>query len=164
MRISIIAALSENGVIGRGGQLPWHLSADLQRFKRLTLGHSIVMGRKTWESIGRPLPGRRMIVVTRQSGYRAEGVEAAKSLDDALELSSVANDDEVFVIGGAEIYSLALPRADRLYLTLVHAKIDGDAVFPQIDWNAWQQTASEENVADHNNDYPFTFRVFERRS
>src|SRR3990170_2952874 len=104
MRISIIAAMAENGVIGRGGQLPWHLKADLQRFKRLTTGHTIIMGRKTWESIGRPLSGRRMVVVSRQADYRPEGVTAVNSLDAALAVAQAAGDDEAFVIGGAEIY------------------------------------------------------------
>jgi dihydrofolate reductase len=164
MKVSLIAAMSENGIIGRNGRLPWHLAADLQHFKQITLGHAIVMGRRTWESIGRPLAGRRMIVVTRQSGYRAEGVEIAGSLDDALALARAAGDDEVFVIGGAEIYRLALPYADRLYLTLIHAKIDGDTVFPPIDWSTWQRTASERHRADAKNDFPLSFQVFERQS
>ena len=164
MRISIIAAMAENGVIGRGGRLPWHLSADLKRFKQFTLGHTIVMGRKTWESIGRPLPGRRMVVITRQSGYRPEGVEVVNNLDHALALAQSAGDDEVFIIGGAEIYRLALPRADRLYVTLVHAKIDGDTVFPPVDWSMWQRSASEQHRADDKNDFPFSFQILDRQS
>ncbi|MEX2092686.1 MAG: dihydrofolate reductase [Pirellulales bacterium] len=162
MRISILAAVAENGVIGRGGQLPWHLSADLQRFKRLTMGHTIVMGRKTWESIGRPLPGRRMVVITRQSGYRVEGVEVVGSLDEALALARAAGDDEAFIIGGAEVYRLALPRADRLYMTLVLAEVEGDTKFPDVDWETWARTETETVDADADNEYPSLFYVFER--
>ena len=163
MRISIIAAMSENGVIGRAGRLPWHLAADLKRFKQLTLGHTVIMGRKTWESIGRPLPGRRMVVITRQSGYRAEGADVVSNFDDALAIARAAGDDEAFIIGGAEIYRLALPRAERLHLTLIHAKIDGETVFPSVDWSIWQQTTSEAHRADDKNGFPFSFQVFERK-
>ena len=162
MRISIIAAMAENGVIGRGGELPWHLTADLKRFKRLTTGHTIVMGRKTWESIGRPLADRRMVVVTRQSEYHADGIEVVSSLDEALALARTAGADEAFVIGGAEIYSLALPLADRLYITLVLAEVDGDTKFPDLDWAAWVRTGTEAAEADADNDYPHVFYVFER--
>src|ERR1700759_3434706 len=118
MRISIIVAVAENGVIGRGGELPWRLSADLQRFKKLTMGHTIIMGRRTWESIGRPLPGRRTIVVTRQTGYPVvEGVQTAASLDDALETAEAAGESEAFVVGGAQLYQEALHHADRFYFT-----------------------------------------------
>lgn len=162
MRISIIAAMSENGVIGREGRLPWHLSADLKRFKRLTMGHTLVMGRKTWESIGRPLPGRRMVVISRQPGYRAEGVEVVSSLDAALDVASAAGDDEAFVIGGGEIYRLALPYADRVYMTLVLANVEGDAHFPEVDWDHWQRLETESREADAENDHPHVFHVFER--
>src|SRR3989304_2358277 len=119
MRISIIAAVAESGVIGRGGKLPWHLSDDLRRFKRLTMGHTIVMGRRTWESIGRPLPGRRAIVVSRRPGYRVDdqSVEVATSLENALLIANAAGEDEVFIVGGAELYRAALPLADRIHLT-----------------------------------------------
>jgi dihydrofolate reductase len=162
MRISIIAAMAENGVIGRDGRLPWHLAADLKRFKSLTMGHTLVMGRKTWESIGRPLPGRRMVVVSRQADYRPEGVEVVTSLDDALAIASAAGDEEVFVIGGAEIYQLALPRADRLYMTLVLADVEGDTYFPEVEWDHWQRLDSETHEADRENDHPHVFHVFER--
>src|SRR5687768_8235096 len=118
MKLSILVAMSHSRVIGREGQLPWRLSADLQRFKRLTMGHPIVMGRKTFESIGRPLPGRQSIVITRQPEFHAEGVQVANNLHDALRIAGNAS-NEVFVIGGAQIYALALPVADRLYITLV---------------------------------------------
>ena len=166
MRISIIAAVAENGVIGRGGKLPWHLSDDLRRFKRLTTGHTIVMGRRTWESIGRPLPGRRTVVVSRQPQYRvdAEGVDVAASLDAALRIAEAAGDDEVFIIGGAEIYRSALPTAERLYLTRVMADPQGDAHFPfdDLNWDDWCSISSETHDADQKNDYLHTFQIFER--
>jgi dihydrofolate reductase len=162
MRISIIAAMSENGVIGRGGRLPWHLSTDLKRFKQLTMGHTLIMGRKTWESIGRPLPGRRMVVISRQPGYQAEGVEVVSSLDAALDIASAAGDDEAFVIGGGEVYRLALPYAERVYMTLVLAEVEGDAHFPEVDWDHWQRLETESREADAENDHPHVFHVFER--
>jgi dihydrofolate reductase len=165
MRVSIIAAVAENGVIGRDGKLPWHLSADLRRFKRLTMGHTIIMGRRTWESIARPLPGRRMIVTSRQPEYRVDvpGVDVATSLDGALALARAAGDDEVFIIGGGALYREALPLADRLYYTSVRANVRGDAFFPDIEWNQWRLTESQEHVADEENDFPSTFQVYDRQ-
>jgi dihydrofolate reductase len=162
MHISIIAAMAENGVIGREGRLPWHLADDLKRFKRLTMGHTLVMGRKTWESIGRPLPGRRMVVISRQPDYRPSGVAVAASLDDALAIAKAAGDEEAFIIGGAEIYRLALPRADRLYMTLVLADVEGDTHFPAVEWDHWRRLESESHEADSENDYAHVFHVFER--
>jgi dihydrofolate reductase len=168
MRISIIAAVAENGVIGRGGKLPWHLSRDLRRFKELTMGHTIVMGRRTWESIGRPLPGRRTIVVTRQPNYQVDAatVQTAASLDDALHVEGATGDNEVFIIGGAELYREAMPRADRLYLTMVMAEVDGDTYFPpaleEFNWNDWVCLQHEFHEADAQNDYPHTFLTLER--
>ena len=124
MTLSLIVAMSKNGVIGRDGDLPWRLSADLRRFKRLTMGHHLVVGRRTWESIGRQLPGRTMIVVTRSQPEVPDGVLLAGSLNEAIELSLAAGDDEVYVAGGGTIYALALPVSDRLYLTRVHASRD----------------------------------------
>jgi dihydrofolate reductase len=164
MRISIIAAVAENGVIGRGGQLPWHLSADLQRFKHLTMGHTIIMGRRTWESIGRALPGRRTVIVTRQPNYRIDdaGVAVAAKLDEALQIAEAAGDSEAFIVGGAELYREALPRADRLYFTRVRANVEGDILFPEIPWHAWRLIESENHIADEKNGYPFTFEIHER--
>jgi dihydrofolate reductase len=168
MRISILAAVSDNGVIGRDGKLPWHLSDDLRRFKRLTMGHTIVMGRRTWESIGRPLPGRRTIVVSRQLHYRvdAEDVKIADSLDEALRIAEEAGEKEVFIVGGAEIYKLALPQADRLYLTCVMSEreIDGDTYFPsdELNWDEWCNVSSETHDADERNDYLHVFQIFDR--
>jgi len=166
MKLSIIVAVAENGVIGRGGQLPWHLSADLQRFKRLTMGHAILMGRKTWESIGRPLPGRTSIVISRQNDFRSsyDEVLVASNLDEALAQARRLNieSDEAFIIGGARIYEMSLPRADRLFVTRIHAQIEGEVYFPQIDWNAWQQTDEQRHAADDKNEYPHTYEVWQR--
>ena len=164
MRISIIVAVAENGVIGRGGQLPWHLSADLQRFKRLTMGHTIIMGRRTWESIGRPLPGRRTIVVSRQLDYRidAADVTTATSLGEALQAAAASGDDDAFIIGGAELYREGMLRADRLHVTRVRANVEGDTLFPAVQWNQWQFFAGEEHPADDRNDHAYAFEVYER--
>ena len=163
--LSVIVAMSENRLIGRGGDLPWHLSADLKRFRRLTTGHAIIMGRKTYESIGRPLRERRSIVITRQADYRAEGVETAGSLDAALALAagdgSLGN-SEAFVIGGAEVFREALPRAGRLYLTLVHAELEGDVYLPRFEVDEWKLGSEERHAADDRNDFDYSFLVYER--
>jgi len=142
--VTIVAAVARNGVIGVGGGLPWHLPDDLRRFKELTLGHALVMGRRTYESIGRPLPGRTTVVVTRTPGWQpgSNEVHVARSLPEALE-TAAATDGEVFVVGGARVYAEALPLADRLELTLVEAEPDGDTRFPEIDWSAWQERRRE---------------------
>lgn len=169
MRVSIIAAIATNGVIGRQGQLPWRLSGDLRRFKRLTMGHTIIMGRKTWESIGRPLPGRRTVVITRHPDYQidAEGVHIAGNLDDALSIAEAANDDEAFVVGGAQIYHEAMSRADRLYFTEVAADVQGDAYFPvnfeTFEWDLWETLETEAHGADSENEYAFVFVTLQRR-
>jgi dihydrofolate reductase len=162
MKRSIIVAVSENGVMGRRGELPWRLSADLQRFKSLTMGHAVLMGRKTFESIGRPLPGRRMIVVTRQDDYRAEGVELVHSLKEGFRRAAEQGEIEVFVIGGAEIFREALPKVDQLYFTRVHATFEGDTFFPPLDLKMWRPVSSESQIADVKNQYATTFEVYER--
>jgi len=159
--ISLIAAVTDNGVIGRGGGMPWHLPADLAHFKRTTQGKPIVMGRKTFEAIGRPLPGRRNIVVSRRSGFAPAGVETAGSLADALALAGDA--EEVMVIGGGELYREALPLARRLYLTRIHAAIEGDTRFPELDPADWRETGREERPADERNDHALSFVTLERR-
>lgn len=140
MTIILIAAVGSNGVIGRDNDLPFRIREDLQRFKRLTLGHTLVMGRKTYDSIGRPLPGRRTVVVTRQPDWSADGVEVTHSLDDALKL---AEGNDLYVAGGGEIYRQALPHADRLELTEVDQAPEGDVVFPAFDRADWTETARE---------------------
>lgn len=167
MKLSLIVAASENHVIGRDGELPWRLSADLRRFKRLTMGHCLIMGRKTYESIGRPLPGRVSIVLSRAEGeiQMAEDLIHAGSLDDAVSLvaTTTMSHDEAFVTGGGEIYRVALTRADRIYFTRVHTEIDGDATFPELDQNEWRLTASDSHRADEKNEFDYTFEVWERR-
>jgi dihydrofolate reductase len=161
MKVSILVAMSTNRVIGRDGQLPWRLSADLRRFKQLTMGHPIIMGRKTYASIGRPLPGRTSIVLTRQANVRSEGVITVGSLDEALRLAKPLT-DEVFVIGGGEVYDQVLPIADRLYVTLVDAAIPGDTFFPE--WNPvrWRIVEETFHPADEKNPFPMRFQVFDR--
>jgi dihydrofolate reductase len=157
--ISLIVAASENGVIGRDGDLPWRQSDDLRRFKAVTMGKPIVMGRKTWESIGRPLPGRQNIVVTRQPGLEIAGVDVVASPASAVDVAAGAN--EIMIIGGSEIYALFLPLADRVYLTRVHADVAGDARFPALGED-WQLVSDERHAADDNNDHDMSFRVYER--
>ncbi|PTE09029.1 dihydrofolate reductase [Mesorhizobium helmanticense] len=168
MDVAIYVAIAENGVIGRDGGLPWRLSSDLKRFKADTMGKPIIMGRKTYEGIGRPLPGRLNIVVTRDTGWRAEGVEIAHSLDDAIRLANVrgrcmAGVDEICVIGGGEIYAQALPLADRLHVTHVLAAVDGDAHFPAIDPDFWHIVRSEDVPAGEKDSHATRYSVYERR-
>ena len=160
MSVSLIVAMSENQMIGRDGDLPWHLGRDLKRFKSLTMGHSIVMGRKTYESIGRPLPGRTNVVITSDREYKTEGVVVAHSLDHALEL--VSTDEEAFIVGGATVYRQSLPFIRRLYVTLVHADIDGDVRFPHLDWQEWILHEELTFAADEKNDYRHSFRIYDR--
>lgn len=162
-RISLIAALAENRVIGRQGNLPWHLPADLRRFKALTMGHTLVMGRRTFESIGRALPGRRSLVLSRDPDYRpAAEVEVVGSLEEALDRARAAGEDEVFIIGGAEVYRAALPLAHRLYLTLVHAEVEGDVRFPEVDLGEWRLLEERHRPPADDNPLPHTFRVYAR--
>lgn len=161
MTVAIIAAVATNGVIGRNNDLPWHLSADLKRLKSLTMGHHMIMGRKTYDSVGRPLPGRTTIVITRDPSFNAEGVEVAHTLEEALERA--AGDDLVFIAGGSQIYEMALHRAERMYITRVHAEPAGDAYFPDFDdVHEWQLVDSEHFDADEKNDYPYSFLTYER--
>ena len=161
MKLSLIAAMAQNGVIGRGNQLPWRLPADLKHFKTVTMGKPVIMGRKTWESIGRPLPGRTNIVVTRDVGYRAEGCVVVHSVEQALEVA--AGSDEAMVIGGANLYRQLLDRADRLYLTLVKADVEGDAWFPEFDETQWREISRESHPRDDRNEFDYEFVLLERR-
>jgi dihydrofolate reductase len=158
--ISIIVAASTNNVIGKQGELPWRLSNDLRRFKKITMGYPIVMGRLTYESIGRPLPGRQNIVITRQRGYVAEGCDVVTSTEAAILIAGDAA--EVMIIGGGEIYSLFLPLADRIYLTRVLAHIEGDAHFASLDQDEWHRTSGERHSADEDHDFDFTFEIWDR--
>jgi dihydrofolate reductase len=158
--VSLVAAMAENRVIGRAGSLPWHLPKDLQHFKRVTLDHTVIMGRKTFEEIKRPLSNRRNVVISRNPAFRPAGVTVVPDLDEALALG--ATEREVFVIGGGEIYRLALPRADRLYLTVVHAQVEGDTLFPSFDTDAWALEEEERHEPDDKHAFAFTFRRYSR--
>ena len=160
MRISLIVAMAENGVIGRNNQLPWRLSADLQHFKKITMGKPLIMGRNTHDSIGRPLPGRSNIVISRDKQYQAEGCVVVHSVDAALAAADGA--EEVMIMGGAQLYEQTIGRADRLYVTLVHASIEGDVCFPEIDWEHWHEISAEDFRADDKNEFDFSFYVFDR--
>ena len=159
MTVSIIVAIGENNAIGKDNQLLWHLPADLRHFKNKTSGHTIIMGRKTFDSVGKPLPNRRNIVVTRQD-IKIEGCEVVKSIDDALALCR--DEEEVFIGGGAEIYKLAMPKTDRIYLTIVHQEFDADTFFPEIDFSQWIETSHEDHEADPKNYIPYSFLTLER--
>lgn len=167
MTLSIIVAAARNGVIGSNNALPWHLPGDLRYFKRITMGKPVVMGRRTFESIGRLLPGRTNIVVTRQPDYAFEGLRVVASLEQALALAEdialIDGVEELMVIGGAEIYRAALPLAARIYLTEVHADVEGDAFLPAIEWSEWREISRQQFAADDGNPYPYSFVVFERR-
>lgn len=160
MKIAIIAAMGANRVIGNRNALPWRLPADLKHFKTVTMGKPMIMGRKTWVSIGRPLPGRRSIVVTRDPMFRAEGCEIAHSLQAALKMAEPA--DEVAIIGGAQLFDEALPVADKLYLTVIDHLFQGDVYFPPIDATRWKEVTREEHASDGANLYRYRFLVYER--
>lgn len=159
-RISIIVAMAKNRVIGARGGIPWKLPEELKLFKEVTMGHHIIMGRKTYESIGRLLPGRTTVIVTRQPGYRVEGAVVAHSLEEAI--AACGNDDEIFVIGGEEIFRAALPRADRLYLTTVDTEVEGDTYMPEFDPAGWQEASSRAFPADARHTYGFRFATYDR--
>jgi dihydrofolate reductase len=158
--VSLILAMSENRVIGRHGGLPWRLPKDLQHFKKLTVDHTVIMGRKTFDEIKRPLDNRRNVVITRNRDFHPHGVTVVPSLKEALALG--ATEAEVFVIGGGEIFKLALPLADRIYLTVVHAQVEGDTFFPEFDQGAWVLEEEERHEADAKHAYAFTFRNYVR--
>jgi dihydrofolate reductase len=157
MLISLIVAVSKNGVIGKDNQLIWRLPADLKRFKNLTMGHPMIMGRKTYESIGKPLPGRTSIVVSRNPDFSAEGVMITRSLEAAMEQAKLTGTNEAFIIGGGTIYQQALHFADRVYLTEVHAKIDGDTFFTISNRADWLETQRERHPEDGHNQFSFDF-------
>ena len=162
MIISIIAAMDRNRGIGVDNKLPWRLSIDLKRFRELTMGHHIIVGRKTFESIGRPLPGRRMIVVTRDGNYKAEGCDVAHSVEDAINLARERGESELFICGGGEIYSQSIGIADRMYLTLVDAEVAADTFFPEFDQREWSERESFYQPADEKNQYAFNFKLMIR--
>ena len=160
-RISLIVAVSANNVIGVDGGLPWHLPEDLQHFKKVTMGKPMIMGRSTYESIGRALPGRRSIVMTRQPGYEAEGCEVVSSVDEAL--AAAGDAEEVMIIGGGEIYRLFLNVADRIHLTRVQIEVDGDTRFPELDMSEWAVALVEEFPAGDEREIGFEIETLDRR-
>lgn len=165
-RIALVVAVAQNGVIGNEGKLPWRLSSDLKYFRKLTMDKPLVMGRKTFQSIGQPLDGRDNIVISRDSSLKAPGILVAANLGEALELAREKarkrGADEIPIIGGAQIYELALPQADRIYLTRVHVSPDGDTWFPEIDKTQWRETSRERHSAGHGDSADYSFVVLER--
>ena len=157
--VSMIVAAAKNGVIGKDGDMPWRLPADLKNFKRITMGSTIIMGRKTWDSIQRLLPGRKTVIITRQTDFTVEGAIVVQSLEAAL---SATEDESPFVVGGAEIYRLALPYVSRIYLTRVHAEIDGDTVMPEIDFDQCNRLESVSHSADEKNSHDYSFEIYEK--
>ncbi len=160
MKVALIVAMDEQGLIGKDNDLPWKISADLKYFRRTTMGKPIIMGRNTHESIGRPLPGRQNIVISSQQNYRAEGCDVVHSIDAALALCSDV--EQVMVMGGASLYQQILPLADTLYLTRVHASLDGDTWFPEWSEQDWQLISSEDHQADENNEFDYSFQLYQR--
>jgi dihydrofolate reductase len=158
---SLIAAIAQNNIIGKDNKLVWHMPADMRFFKNTTMGHTLIMGRKTFESFGKPLPGRKSIVITRQKNWQYEGVVVVHSLEDAIKFAPA--DEEVFIIGGAEIYRQAMPLCQKMYLTIIHHDFEGDTKFPAIDFSQWHLMSDEKHIADEKNAYDYSFRVYERK-
>ena len=161
--ITIIAAIAKNNALGKNNELIWHLSADLKRFKKITSGHHILMGRNTFESIGKPLPNRTTVIITRNKRYKQEGCEVAYSIEKALEIAE--KDDEIYIIGGAQIYKQAIEKnlVERLDITIVHQEFDADVFFPEIDLNIWKEVSREDFKADEKNKYDYSFVTFIKR-
>lgn len=168
MKVSLIVAVAENGVIGRDGGLPWHMSSDLKTFRRLTMGKPMIMGRRTFQSIGKPLDGRDNIVVTRDPHFDVPGVSACPTVSEALTLARVLattrGADEIMIIGGAKLYEATLPLADRIYYTIVHARPDGDRTFGPLDPHQWQEIAREALPKGERDDYAATLVIYDRQT
>jgi len=162
MKITVIAAVAENRVIGRDGGLPWRLPDDMRRFKQRTKGHVVIMGRRTFESLAAPLSDRPAIVVSRNRDLDTGEATLANSLDEALGIARGSGEAEVFILGGSQIYAMALPLADRIELTVVHAEIEGDTYFPEFDLAAWTITEDQRHEVDDRHEHPFSFRCYER--
>jgi dihydrofolate reductase len=167
MRISIVVAVADNGIIGRDGGLPWRISSDLKTFRSLTMGKPLIMGRRTFQSLKKPLDGRDNIVVTANPDYKPEGALVALDFDSALALARTCAEkrgvDEIAIIGGTAVFATALPMADRIYKTEVHGAPEGDAVFPAVDWSEWEEVLREELPRGPNDDFTATLRVLDRR-
>lgn len=160
MIVTIVVAISENNAIGKNNQLLWYLPADLKHFKNITTGHTVIMGRKTYDSVGKPLPNRRNIIITRRD-ITIEGCQVARSIEEALALSN--SEQEVFIVGGAEIYKQSIHLTDRIYLTIVHQKFDADSFFPEINYDQWRETEREDHQPDEKNNLPYSFITLVRR-
>ncbi|PJJ79602.1 dihydrofolate reductase [Mucilaginibacter auburnensis] len=160
MTITIVVAIAQNHAIGKDNKLLWHLPNDLKHFKNITTGGTVIMGRKTYDSVGKPLPNRRNIIITRQK-INIEGCEVVNSLDEAVDLCKT--EQEVFIVGGAEIYKMAMPVTDRIYLTIVHHDFDADTYFPEIEGNNWTETEREDHQSDEKHKYAYSFITLERR-
>ncbi|MBY0009820.1 dihydrofolate reductase [Paenibacillus typhae] len=161
MSISMIWAMAENGVIGKDNDMPWHLPLDFAYFKEQTLGKRMLMGRKTWESLGgKPLKGRTSIVITRDAGFQAEGAQVIHTLEEAL--AEGRKDDELMIIGGAEIYGMMLPYADKLLVTRIHEDFEGETKFPDVRWEEWKEVSSVQGIRNEQNPYDYRFYVYER--
>ena len=160
--ISLIVAVAENNIIGRDNDLIWHLPRDLKHFKETTSGHHIIQGRKTYESVGKPLPNRTNVIITRDKNYKAEGCVVVHSLEEALEVSK--NDPEAFITGGGKIYEMAMPLVDRIYLTKVHHSFEGDTFFPEINMEEWTETDRRDFEPDEKNKYPFSILILDRKN
>jgi dihydrofolate reductase len=162
MRLSLIWAMTRNRVIGRNNALPWRLPDEMRHFTRTTLGHTVIMGRRNFEAMGKPLPKRTNVVVSRNPSFRADGAIVVRTLDAAIEYARLAGDDEAMVIGGGEIYALALPKADRLYFTLIETEMEGDTFFPPFDASEWHEIRRVFHEADERHPYAFIIRVLDR--
>jgi dihydrofolate reductase len=164
MSISLIVAASANNAIGKNGQLLWHLPNDLRFFKNTTWGMAVVMGRKTFEAVNKPLPGRTNIVISRDAAWQAPGTQRAGSLEEALQLAATTNCKEIFIIGGGEVYHQAMPLADTVYLTRVHAELEGDTFFPELDESEWRLDSNEDFAADEKHAHAFSIQVWKRKT
>ncbi|HUM46736.1 MAG TPA: dihydrofolate reductase [Chitinophagales bacterium] len=162
MIISLIVAAAENNVIGKDGQLPWHLPADMKYFKQTTAGHTVIMGRGTFESLGKPLPGRTNIVITRQQQYKAQGCTIVSNIADAISYAKENGTAETFIIGGGEVFRQSMSLADRIYLTRIFHSFDGDTFFPELNTDDWKMVSEERHQPDERNKYAFAFQVFEK--
>lgn len=160
--LSLIVAIAQNNIIGKDNKLVWHLPADMRFFRNTTMGHALIMGRKTFESFGKPLPGRKSIVITRQKDWQHEGVTVVHSLQEAI--GSAPGDEEVFIIGGADIYRQAMPFCQKMYITIIHFDFEGDTYFPPVDFSQWKLISDEMHLPDEKNHYSYSFRIFERKS
>lgn len=164
MIVSAIVAVSKNGVIGQNGQIPWYLPADLKYFKKITMGHPVIMGRKSFVSIGRPLPGRENIVITRDIYFAASGCLIARNIAEAIEIAASTGKKEAFIIGGGEIYQQSIALWDKLYLTRVDIEVKGDVFFPELDWEQWEMISEEEHQEDDRNECRYNFQIFAKKS